>query len=139
MTLHSLVLRCDSFSCHCNSINSFIVNCYPRAILTFLLLCMQLYKSQCIFHTVSQFDHSSYMCSNVSRSTRINSSNVHMYILRLFYIASSIRISILIDPIFNTTNKTSRIGRTRTEEKHKCHNLQYYPMHSIRNNQWNQS
>ena len=24
--------------------------------------------------------------------------NVHMYILRLFYIASSIRISILIDP-----------------------------------------
>ena len=32
-------------------------------------------------------------------STRINSSSVHTYILRLFYIASSIRIFILINPI----------------------------------------
>ena len=42
-------------------------------------------------------------------STRINSSNVHMYILRLFYIASSIRISILIDSFSNgllTNNST---------------------------------
>ena len=34
-------------------------------------------------------------------STRINSISVHTYILRLFYIASSIRMFILIDPIFN--------------------------------------
>ena len=42
-------------------------------------------------------------------STRINSTNVHTYILRLFYIASSIRIYILIDPFlqgFVTQNAT---------------------------------
>ena len=100
MTLHSLVLRCDTFSCHCNSIIpslSIVIQEQFSHFSSFL----RLYKSQCIFHTVSQFNHSSYMCSNVSRSTRINSSNVHMYILRLFYIASSIRIYILINPIFN--------------------------------------
>ena len=38
-------------------------------------------------------------------STRINSTSVHTYILRLFYIASSIRVFILIDPIFNTSHR----------------------------------
>ena len=38
-------------------------------------------------------------------STRINSSSVHMYILRLFNIASSIRMFILIDPIFNMVSE----------------------------------
>ena len=33
--------------------------------------------------------------------TRINSTSVHTYIPHLFYIASSIRMFILIDPIFN--------------------------------------
>ena len=40
-------------------------------------------------------------------STRINSTSVHTYILRLFYIASSIRIFILINPIFNTCKSCS--------------------------------
>ena len=40
-------------------------------------------------------------------STRINSTNVHTYILRLFYIVSSSRMFILINPIFNSNNRDS--------------------------------
>ena len=57
----------------------------------------------------------STLCSNVSRSSRINSSSVHTYILRLFYIAFSIRMFILIDPIFNSYDeKRPSIPNTET-------------------------
>ena len=41
----------------------------------------------------------------VQISTRINSTSVHTYILHLFYIVSSIRMFILIDPIFNILDR----------------------------------
>ena len=74
MTIHTLVHSSDSFSCHCNSIIPSLSNCHLRAILTSSLPLLRLYKSQCIFQWLSL---SSYMYSNVSRSTKINSS---MYI-----------------------------------------------------------
>ena len=43
--------------------------------------------------------HTRFQCIQIS--TRINSTSVHTYILHLFYIASSIRMFILINPIFN--------------------------------------
>ena len=45
--------------------------------------------------------HFNFVQQCIQISTRINSTSVHTYILRLFYIASSIRIFILINPIFN--------------------------------------
>ena len=72
---------------------------------------LRLYKSQCIFHTVS---HSDIVQQCIQISNRINSSNVHTYILRLFYIASSIRIFILIDPIFNSSHPSQWFSELHT-------------------------
>ena len=54
MTLHSSVLRCDSFSCNCNSINSHLSIGSLRAILTFLNPLLRVYIRQHSF----QCDHS---------------------------------------------------------------------------------
>ena len=81
MTLHSLVLISDSFSCNCNSIQSPVSIVHLRVNLTFSSIVAIVYKLQ---HFPMQI--TSNLHSNVSRSTRINSSSVHTYILRLFYL-----------------------------------------------------
>ena len=83
MTLHSLVLISDSFSCNCNSIQSPVSIVHLRVNLILSHLLLRLYISYSISNA-NQF--SSTLCSNVSRSTRINSSSVHTYIFRLFYL-----------------------------------------------------
>ena len=105
MTLHSSVLRCDSFSCNCNSINSHLSNWLLRAILTFLNPLLRVYINQHSSNAYSVQDLN-FVQQCIQISTRINSSNVHTYILRLFYIASCIRIFILINPIFNMVSES---------------------------------
>ena len=80
MTLHSLVS--DVTVSH--AIVILLNNPLSRAILTFLIpLIASVYKPA--FSNDIQFKFSSTLCSNVSRSTRINSSSVHTYIFSLFH------------------------------------------------------
>ena len=84
----------DRFSLHCNSIQSTVSIVHLRVILTYLIPLLRVYINQhssnaIQFQLVQQCD---YIYQN-------KFFNVHTYILCLFYIASSIRISILIDPL----------------------------------------
>ena len=81
MTLHSLVLISDSFSCNCNSIQSPVSIVHLRVNLILSHPLLRLYISYSISN-VNQF--TSNLHSNVSRSTRINSSSVHTYIFVCF-------------------------------------------------------
>ena len=81
MTLHSLVLISDSFSCNCNSIQSPVSIVHLRVNLILSHPLLRLYISYSISNA-NQFTSNSH--SNVSRSTRINSSSVHMYIFVCF-------------------------------------------------------
>ena len=86
MTLHSLVLRRDSFSCHCNSIIPSLSIVIQEQFSHFSSIVTIIYipvNFQCIFSSVIHL--SSYMCSNVSRSTRINSSNVTFRLIEAHY------------------------------------------------------
>ena len=56
---------------------------------------------QCLFSSRVQLQDFNTVQQCIQISTRIKFFNVHTYILRLFYIASSIRIFILINSIFN--------------------------------------
>ena len=80
MTLHSLVLRCDSFSCNCNSNNSHLSigsNGNSHISLPLLRVYINQYFSMHLqFQIVQQ-------CIQIS--TRINSSSVHTYIFSLFH------------------------------------------------------
>ena len=76
MTLHSLVLISDSFSCNCNSIQSPVSIVHLRVNLILSHPLLRLYISYSISNA-NQF--TSNLHSNVSRSTRINSSSVHTY------------------------------------------------------------
>ena len=46
MTIHSLVLISDSFSCHCNSIQSPVSIVHLRVILTYLIPLLRVYINQ---------------------------------------------------------------------------------------------
>ena len=46
MTLHSLVLTSDSFSCNCNSIQTPMSIVHLRVILTYLISLLQVYINQ---------------------------------------------------------------------------------------------
>ena len=81
MTLHSLVLISDSFSCNCNSIQSPVSIVHLRVNLILSHPLLRLYISYSISNA-NQF--TSNLHSNVSRSTRINSSSVHTYIFVCF-------------------------------------------------------
>ena len=59
-------------------------------------------------------------------STRINSSSVHTYILRLFYIASSIRIFILINPIIQHGVRIEAVA-TSLQEGESTDRIQQFP------------
>ena len=60
--------------------NSFIVNCHPRAILTFLFLCCDCIKAS----VFSMHLHFNIVQQSIQISTRINSSSVHTYICVCF-------------------------------------------------------
>ena len=80
MTLHSLVLSSDSFSCNCNSIKLSLVNWLLRAILTCLIPLLRVYINQYF----SMHLHFQFVQQCIQISTRINSSNVHTYIFVCF-------------------------------------------------------
>ena len=106
MTLHSLVLSSDSFSCNCNSIQSPVSIVHLRVILTYLIPLLRVYINQ---HSSNAIQFSSNLYSNVTTSTRINILQCTYVHLRLFHsklhspLCVSIRIYILItgfvDPI----------------------------------------
>ena len=70
MTLHTLVHSCDSFSCNCNSIHSFVsivFHCDLRAFSSFLFLLLRVYIN---YRDSSTSHFTSSMYSNVTTSTR---------------------------------------------------------------------
>ena len=84
MTLHSLVLISDSFSCNCNSIQSPVSIVHLRVNLILSHPLLRLYINYSIFqckpvHTEFQL---AQQCIQIS--TRINSSSVHTYIFVCF-------------------------------------------------------
>ena len=79
MTLHTLVHSSDTFSCHCNSINTTLPIVIQEQFSHFFPL-LQLYKSQCIF----QCNQINFLQQCIQISTRINSSSVHTYICVCF-------------------------------------------------------
>ena len=102
MTIHTLVLISDRFSC---IVILFILQCQlyfkSNLILSLLLLCV--YINYCISMHI-HFSSSTY--SNVTTSTRINSSSVDMYICVCFirnqYNTYQVFNKGLLNPIFNT-------------------------------------
>ena len=100
MTLHSLVLSSDSFSCNCNSIQSPMSIVHLRVILTYLIPLLRVYINYSISNAI-QF--SSNLYSNVTTSTRINSSSVHMHI----FICSTLRVILqgFVDPKCNMVSE----------------------------------
>ena len=82
MTLHSLVLIRDCFSCNCNSIQSPVSIVHLRVILTYLIPLLRVY----INYSISNAIHfTSPMYSNVTTSTRINILQCLYVHLRLFH------------------------------------------------------
>ena len=88
MTIHSLVLISDSFSCNCNSIQSPVSIVHLRVILTYLIPLLRVYINYSISNAI-QFSSilSSNLYSNVTTSTRINSS---MYIVHISFFHSKL-------------------------------------------------
>ena len=82
MTLHSLVLISDSFSLHCNSIQSPVSIVHLRVILTYLIPLLRVYINQ---HSYNAIQFTSSMYSNVTTSTRINILQCTYVHLRLFH------------------------------------------------------
>ena len=100
MTLHSLVLISDSFSCNCNSIQSSVSIVHLRVILTYLIPLLRVYINQ---HSSNAIQFSSNLYSNVTTSTRINILQCTYVHLRLFYIAcNSTRVC---DPIMQQSQQ----------------------------------
>ena len=104
MTLHSLVLISDSFSCNCNSIQIPLSIVHLRVILTFLIPLLRVYINQhssnaysVQFKFNSVYSSSSSMYSNVTTSTRINILQCTYVHLRLFYLR--VILQGFVDPI----------------------------------------
>ena len=76
MTLHSLVLISDSFSCNCNSIQSPVSIVHLRVNLILSHPLLRLYIS----YSISNANHFQLAQQCIQISTRINSSSVHTYI-----------------------------------------------------------
>ena len=102
MTLHSLVLISDSFSCNCNSIQTPLSIVHLRVILTYLIPLLRVYINQ---HSSNAIHFTSSMYSNVTTSTRINSSSVHTYI----FVCSTLRVILqgFVDPKCNINYLTA--------------------------------
>ena len=80
MTLHSLVLISDSFSCNCNSIQSPVSIVHLRVNLILSHPLLRLY----INYSISNANQFQLAQQCIQISTRINSSSVHMYIFVCF-------------------------------------------------------
>ena len=80
MTLHSLVLISDSFSCNCNSIQSPVSIVHLRVNLILSHPLLRLY----INYSISNANHFQLAQQCIQISTRINSSSVHTYIFICF-------------------------------------------------------
>ena len=80
MTLHSLVLISDSFSCNCNSIQSPVSIVHLRVNLILSCPLLRLY----INYSISNANHFQLAQQCIQISTRINSSSVHTYIFVCF-------------------------------------------------------
>ena len=105
MTLHSLVLISDSFSCNCNSIQTTMSIVHLRVILTYLIPLLRVYINQ---HSSNALHFTSIPCtvqcrsmySNVTTSTRINSS---MYIVHISFVSFETTLRVIlqgfVDPI----------------------------------------
>ena len=102
MTLHSLVLSSDSFSCNCNSIQSPVSIVHLRVILTYLIPLLRVYINYSISNAYSVQLRVQYSTVQqcIQISTRINSSSVHTYIFVCF-IRNSLRVILqgFVDPI----------------------------------------
>ena len=81
MAIHRLVLIVDRFSLHCNSIQSPVSIVHLRVILTYLIPLLRVYINQ---HSSNAIQFTSSMYSNVTTSTRINSS---MYIVHTSFVS----------------------------------------------------
>ena len=80
MTLHSLVLISDSFSCNCNSIQSPVSIVHLRVNLILSHPLLRLY----INYSISNANQFQLAQQCIQISTRINSSSVHTYIFVCF-------------------------------------------------------
>ena len=98
MTIHSLVLTSDSFSCNCNSIQSPVSIVHLRVILTYLIPLLRVYINYSISnaYSVSQLvQQCDYIYQNKYSSMYIRTSS--FVSLETPLRVSSIRIYILID------------------------------------------
>ena len=84
MTLHSLVLISDSFSCNCNSIQSPVSIVHLRVNLILSHLLLRLYINYSIFQCKSVHTEFQLAQQCIQIPTRINSSSVHTYIFVCF-------------------------------------------------------
>ena len=84
MTLHSLVLISDSFSCNCNSIQSPVSIVHLRVNLILSHPLLRLYINYSIFQCKSVHTEFQLAQQCIQISTRINSSSVHTYIFVCF-------------------------------------------------------
>ena len=125
MTLHSLVLRCDSFSCNCNSNNSHCQLAPKSNSHISQSFVASVYKP-----AFSNVLHFNFVQQCIQISTRINSSSVHTYIFRLFYIASSIRIFILINPIIQHGVRIEAVA-TSLQEGESTDRIQQFPAYLL--------
>ena len=90
MTIHSLVLISDSFSCNCNSIQSPVSIVHLRVNLTFLIPLLRVYINYSIFNAIQikfrvQYSTVQFQLAQqcIQMSTRINSS---MYIVHTSFV-----------------------------------------------------
>ena len=95
MTLHSLVLSSDSFSCNCNSIQSPVSIVHLRVILTYLIPLLRVYINQHSSNAIQFNFQLAQQCIQIS--TRINSSSVHTYISVCFTL--HVILQGFVDPI----------------------------------------
>ena len=114
MTIHSLVLISDSFSCNCNSIQSPVSIVHLRVILTYLIPLLRVYINYSISNAYSVFN----LYSNVITSTRINSS---MYIRTSSFVSLETPLHFIacilqgfVDPKCKKLNAASVHGATRS-------------------------
>ena len=115
MTIHSLVLISDSFSCNCNSIQSPVSIVHLRVILTYLIPLLRVYINQHSSNAIqsnpvySTVQFSSSMYSNVTTSTRINSSSVHS----TYFVCSTLRVILqgVVDPIMQQNELIKELNR----------------------------
>ena len=104
MTLHSLVLIVDRFSCNCNSIQSPVSVVHLRVILTYLIPLLRVYINQHSSNAYSvqfrvQYSAVQFQLTQqcIQISTRINYSSVHTYI----FVCFTLRVILqgFVDPI----------------------------------------